>query len=219
MVKMLSSYLRSVIEQLAARWLTFAVGLLRGKGYYGKYEKMYRLDLKEIPSFKLVAKLSKGRILDVGCGIGYLSFLFRNGYYGLDLNREALTIAKDSTGCEYIVGSAYALPLRSETFNTCVSYDSIEHFENIELALKEMKRIATSKVLVSTVDFNSYYRFLVYDTLHENEITSTELEAIAKRLFSAVRLFDVSGLFLAPRKVNEFLSRYFPNQIVLECSK
>jgi ubiquinone/menaquinone biosynthesis C-methylase UbiE len=211
--------LKTLLEMSATRVITCIASIVRGRHYYNKYEKMYRQNLKKIPSLRLISNLANGEILDVGCGIGYLSSLFRNNYCGLDMSKEAANKAKKNTKREFIVASAYALPFHSEAFDTCISYDLIEHLQNIELALKEMKRISSSKVLISCIDFDSYYRFLAYDATHQRRVTPLELVAISKRFFRQVRLLGTSGLFVAPRKLNEFLSKRFPNQIVLECFK
>lgn len=194
--------------------ISFFTSLIRGRDYYGKYRKMYNRDLEEIPSFKLISDLAFGKILDVGCGIGYSARLFDN-YVGIDANKEAITIAKKNTDGNYIIASASNLPFRSNTFDTCISYDFIEHVKDIDHVLTEIRRIA-SKVIISCVDFSSYYRFFTYDETHESLFAPEELFKLMRKYFRLVRLFRASGLFMVPHLVNNFLSRYLPNQIVLE---
>lgn len=201
----------------AARALSIMAGIIRGRGYYKKYEKMYNRNLKKIPSFKLILKLSRGRVLDVGCGIGYLSRLFQD-YVGVDVNKEAINIAKRNTRREYIIGDAYHLPFRAKMFDTCISYDFIEHIRNVESVLSEMKRISRSKVIMSCVDFRSYYKMVAYDKTHVGSPTADNLSNLLSKYFEKIRVFQTSGIFSAPQAVNIFLSKYFPNQIVLEAS-
>jgi len=206
-----------VIELVLMRMISSLAALYRGRSQYGKYKKLYKRDLLKVPSFKLISSLAYGRILDVGCGIGYLSKLF-NDYVGIDINKEAIAIAKRNTNSNYIIASATHLPFRSNVFDTCISYDVIEHVKNVDPMLTEMKRVS-KKAIISCVDFNSYYRFFTYDETHQKLLTPNELLLTLKKWFAHVRLFRTSGLFLVPYFLNAFLSRYLPNQVVLEACK
>ena len=197
-----------------ARALSLLAGTVRGRDYYGKYKKMYDLDLKKIPSFALISRLASGKVLDVGCGIAYLSLLF-DSYVGIDISKDALIIAKKNTNRDYIVASAGNLPFRSASFDTCISYDFIEHVKNIEQTLIEMKHVA-QKIVLSCVDFSSYYRFLAYDPTHVNPLDPTQLDLLLKKHFADVTLFKTSGLFKVPKCVNSLLAHYLPNQVVVE---
>jgi len=199
-----------------ARVISLLVNVIRGRNYYGKYRKMYGRDLRKIPSFKLISRLAYGKVLDIGCGIGYLSTLFDN-YIGIDINKEAVAIAKKNTNGNYVIASASNLPFHSGSFDTCIAYDFIEHVKNIEQVLSEMRRVS-AKAIISCVDFTSYYRLFTYDKTHERLLTPNELASILRKWFTHVRLFKTSGLFIVPHFLNAFLSRYFPNQVVLEAS-
>lgn len=207
---------KQCLETSLARVITFLAGFIRGRDYYGKYEKMYRLDLKNVPSLRFISSLTCDKVLDVGCGIGYLSSLFKD-YVGVDINREALIIAKKNTYGNYVIASARNLPLRSGTFDCCVSYDFIEHVKELERRkiLAEMKRVSM-RVIMSCVDFSTYYRLFTYDETHQGLPIPEELAALLEEYFINVRLIKTSGLFVVPRSVNMFLSKYFPNQVVLE---
>lgn len=197
-----------------ARAISVFADFIRGRGYYHKYEKMYKYDLREIPSFKLISTLAQGRILDIGCGIGYLSSLFGD-YVGIDVNKKAVNMAKKNTCGDYIIAGATDLPFHNQAFNTCVSYDFIEHTKNVKHVLAEMKRVS-EKVVISCVDFSSYYRFFTYDETHQWLPTPDELFLTLRKFFIHVRLFRTSGLFVIPHFLNAFLSRCLPNQVVLE---
>jgi ubiquinone/menaquinone biosynthesis C-methylase UbiE len=197
-----------------ARAISFFADFFRGRGYYHKYKKMYKYDLREIPSFKLISNLAHGRILDIGCGIGYLSSLFEE-YVGIDVNKKAINIAKKNTSGDYISASATDLPFPNHVFGTCVSYDFIEHTKNVKRVLAEMKRVS-DKVIISCVDFSSYYRLFTYDKTHEWLPKPNGLLLTLGKQFTYVRLFRTSGLFMVPYFLNTFLSRCLPNQVVLE---
>lgn len=196
------------------RVISYIANVFRGRDYYGKYKRMYRKDLKTIPSFRLISTLAHGKILDVGCGIGYLSTLFDN-YVGVDVNKKAVDMAKKNTDGEYIIASAANLPFCNGAFDTCVSYDFIEHTKDVKRVLAEMRRVS-EKVVISCVDFSSYYRFFTFDETHQWLPTPNELFSTLRAFFNHVQLFRTSGLFVIPRFLNNFLERFFPNQVVLE---
>lgn len=196
------------------RVISLLASVFRGRDYYGKYKKLFKQDLREIPSFKLISNLAHGKILDIGCGIGYLSNLF-NDYVGIDIDKEAVTIAKKNTGDNYIIADATDLPFRNNVFNTCIAYDFIEHIKNVNRVLAEMKRVS-GKAIISCVCFSSYYRLFVYDETHLWLPKPNELLLALKECFARVRMFKTSGLFAVPHFLNTFLSKYLPNQVVLE---
>jgi len=87
------------------------------------------------------------RILDVGCGGGFLSnYLATQGHtvIGLDFAWDALKVARlhDATGrVEYIEGDAYRLPFPDGRFDAVCSMDFLEHVEDPELAIREAARV------------------------------------------------------------------------------
>lgn len=197
------------------RFISFFANIIRGRNYYGKYKKMYSRDLRKIPSFKLISRLAYGKVLDVGCGIGYLSQLFVS-YIGIDVDKEALIIAKKNVSREFVVASALALPFRNNAFDTCISYDSIEHIEETDCAIAEMRRVSR-KLILSLVDFSSYYRYFSYDVTHKKILTPSYLVRLLQIYFLCVNIYRTSGLFSVPRIINEMLSRLLPNQVIFEC--
>ena len=197
-----------------ARMITYLCSISRGRSYYGKYAKMYSQNLLKIPSFKLISDLTHGKILDIGCGIGYLSKLF-NDYVGIDTSKEALLIARRHTDGDYVVASATNLPFRPNSFDACISYDLIEHITKVDNVIGEMRQ-TSSKVIISCVDFSSYYRFFTYDETHQKLLMPNELKILLAKYFPHVHLSKTSGIFSIPAPLNLFLSKHFPNQIILE---
>ena len=69
----------------------------------------------------------EGKILDVGCGEGITTE--KMGAIGLDLNRGT------------VKGSAYDIPFPDETFGAVTLLEVIEHLEEPEKAMVEIKRV------------------------------------------------------------------------------
>jgi 2-polyprenyl-6-hydroxyphenyl methylase/3-demethylubiquinone-9 3-methyltransferase len=87
------------------------------------------------------------RILDVGCGGGFLSnYLSANGYRvsGIDLSQESLEVAKkyDKTHkVQYQLADAQSMPFADASFDVITAMDFLEHVENPSLIIKEISRV------------------------------------------------------------------------------
>ncbi len=199
---------------LLARIVTVGASLIRGRNYFDKYEKLYSRPLMKIPSFRKLSELVKGNVLDVACGAGYLSVLFRD-YVGMDVSREALLLARKNSNADFVRADAGHVPFRSEAFSSCISYDAIEHFVDPDKVVGEIRRVAP-RGIVALVDFSSYYRFFAYDPTHRKLFHPCEVRLLMKKHFDQVRVFRTSGTFLVPGVANTFLAKRFPNQIIVE---
>jgi 2-polyprenyl-6-hydroxyphenyl methylase/3-demethylubiquinone-9 3-methyltransferase len=93
-----------------------------------------------------------GRILDVGCGAGFLAnALASEGHRvsGVDMSRGSLKIAaahrpeslKARGGPAYAVADAYRLPYRDASFDAVTALDFLEHVTAPERVLAEAARI------------------------------------------------------------------------------
>jgi ubiquinone/menaquinone biosynthesis C-methylase UbiE len=201
---------------LLSRIITLTASLIRGRSYYDKYEKLYSHRLMDIPSFEKLSELVKGKVLDVACGAGYLSVLFKD-YVGMDVSREALRLARKHSHADFVRADAGHVPFRNGAFGTSISYDAIEHFIDPDSVVRDMRRVAPHGIL-ALVDFSSYYRFFAYDPTHRKLFHPDEVRLLMKKHFDQVRVFRTSGTFLVPSVANTFLAKRFPNQIIVEGS-
>jgi len=102
------------------------------------------------------------RICDIACGCGEHSIKMAKKsceVYGIDVDEKGIKIAKvlSENKCNFIVGNAEKLPLKSEVFDKVVSVCALEHFRNDVKAIQEMSRIVKPDgVLVLTVDSFTY---------------------------------------------------------------
>jgi len=95
---------------------------------------------------QILLKHSRQKILDIGCGLGeHLSLLGKRKLkVGIEISPHRIKIATklhkhDATLFE--VGNAYRLAYADHAFDTVIMIDVIEHLENPEEALKEIKRV------------------------------------------------------------------------------
>ena len=90
-----------------------------------------------------------GKCLDIGCGYGYgtntisSSTKIKN-IIGIDIVEEVINEANkkySNDKCSFILGDALALPFEDNQFDTVISFENIEHVNDYEVYLKEMKRV------------------------------------------------------------------------------
>jgi SAM-dependent methyltransferase len=88
------------------------------------------------------------RVLDVGCGKGFLLFEFTRAFpgvstAGIDVSRYALARAKPEVGGRLVEGSAVRLPFADDSFDLVVSINTLHNLElpDLDLALREIERV------------------------------------------------------------------------------
>jgi ubiquinone/menaquinone biosynthesis C-methylase UbiE len=92
----------------------------------------------------LVASLSTGPLLEIGCGEGILLSVFRSSTRaGIDPSLRALIRARKRSAAHCAVARAEELPFPSESLDVVVSVGVMEHFENQDSASGEIRRVLT----------------------------------------------------------------------------
>ena len=92
------------------------------------------------------------KVLDVGCGKGYLLYEFTQSVpgievSGLDISDYAIANSKDEVKPFLTVGNAVSLPYETDSFDFVVSLGTYHNLYNYEVrdALKEMERVGRGK--------------------------------------------------------------------------
>ena len=111
----------------------------------GRWEKVASALVKH---YKLNDKV---KILDIGCGKGYLLYDFLKvlpnaEIYGLDISNYAIENSKDEIRPFLKLGSATNLPWEDNFFDLVISINTLHclHSFDLEKALKEMERVGKS---------------------------------------------------------------------------
>lgn len=139
-----------------------------------------------------------GRLLDVGCGDGYLlHLLLEKGFRhvtGIDSNLIGCRLAFKRlqkhhllTSFQIICGSAYELPFTDLFFETVTAADVIEHLEFPDRVLREISRVLTNSgtLLLSTPNSQPNG---VWDRHHVCEFSPDTLKQILLPHFKDVRI-------------------------------
>lgn len=124
--------------------------------YHGLADRWYTADDDPIALLRAEARLRNpwisgkilkaSKILDVGCGAGFLSnYLASEGHdvTGIDLSEESLNVARlrDKTKtATYLKADAYKLPFEDGSFDVITSTDFLEHVSEPKRVLDEVSR-------------------------------------------------------------------------------
>lgn len=100
-------------------------------------------------------------VLDIGCGGGYLlKELHGKGcqLHGCDISTEALRIAKTVVPeAKFALADAQKLPYPDASFDIVYNLGSLEHFLDMEAAVREMHRVLHSRGCTIVMVPNSRY--------------------------------------------------------------
>jgi 2-polyprenyl-6-hydroxyphenyl methylase/3-demethylubiquinone-9 3-methyltransferase len=139
------------------------------------------------------------RILDVGCGAGFLSnHLARAGLevHGLDASRESLAVAErhdETRSVRYQSGDALSLPYADASFDVVCAMDFLEHVEAPDRVVAEAARVLRPNGLFFFHTFNrNWLSWLVVIKGLEWFVKNTPPD------------LHVLRLFLKPREVRKF---------------
>jgi len=173
---------------------------LRGVGPEIHYEHLQRY------SFALPLVAGK-RVIDLGCGEGYGSFLLARtaaSVVGLDIDPAAIGHARGRYGylqknLSFIKGSMTAVPVpETEHFDVAVCFEVLEHIDDHERLLAEVKRLLTpgGVLVISTPNRRVYSDKTGYrNPYHVKELYFDEFEQLLRPRFREVRLFG-QGVYM-----------------------
>lgn len=143
--------------------------------------------------YSMVRTLAKGkRVLDVACGEGYGSYLMAK-YWGaaqvtaVDISSEAIEAARHNFAADNITYEVMAAGDLSQkfalgSFDLVISLETIEHLDNPEQFLHEIKKVCTddATIIISCPNDPAHYQ----DGQHSNPFHT--------RTYSAQQFFDMA---------------------------
>ncbi|MBN9285827.1 MULTISPECIES: class I SAM-dependent methyltransferase [unclassified Flavobacterium] len=137
-------------------------------------------------------------VLDIACGEGYGTNLMGNSasfVYGVDIDPDTIEAAKrkyTKGNIQYKTGNTSAIPLEDNSVDVVISFETIEHHDQHDEMLKEIKRVLKPGgiVMISTPD-------KLYYTDERNFKNEFHIKELYKKEFK------------------DLLSKYFTNQQLL----
>ena len=116
--------------------------------------------------YEMLESTKPDSILDAGCGEGFvLSFVAEQSpelrLFGVDLSEAAVSYAREHFGsiATFRKGNLYRLPFSDNSFDTVLCSEVLEHIEDPDRAVLELKRVARHNVLI-TVPHEPYFQWL-----------------------------------------------------------
>jgi SAM-dependent methyltransferase len=139
--------------------------------------------------------------LDVGCGVGYGSWIIKNQgaaeVLGVDISEEALNYAKKNyaaEGVSFNIGDCENLENYPEQFDIIVAFEFIEHIKYQKKFIESTKSNLRNDGIffVSSPNKNTYQN---QNPFHINELTPGSFKRMLKPYFKNVVLLDQRFLF------------------------
>lgn len=139
-------------------------------------------------------------VLDLACGEGYGANLLAGvaaQVIGVDVAADVIDHANrkygNSSRLSFRVGSCTAVPLDDESVDVVVSFETLEHVDDQEQMLREIRRVLRPRgLLVASTPDKLHYSVLPNNTnpYHVKEFFKEEFEALLGRFFTHVNLFE-----------------------------
>jgi SAM-dependent methyltransferase len=155
--------------------------------------------LEHLHRYVMAAELAVGRsVLDIACGEGYGSSLLSktaDSVIGVDVDEDTVAHARRRYSNEtlsFVVGTCENLPIKSHSIDVVASFETIEHVNDHDGMLSEIKRILRSDgVLIISSPNKDEFAALSNEQnpFHIKELTRGELQACLASRFTHVALF------------------------------
>jgi len=178
----------------------------------GRYRNVIFLLRKKLGSLK------DKKILDIGCGDGVLSYMLAKEkaiVSGVDTSDIAIAYAKEKTKkmqIDFRQASAYELPFDDSEFDAIVSSDVIEHLQDVNQYLKEIKRV-TKKDGVIVLSTPIRFTEEPLDKMHVVEWFEEEYISILAKYFDKTVFYTTHPVFWMEAMQRSKYSRLLVNVI------
>ena len=106
-------------------------------------------DLNERCTERILQKISGNKVLEVGCGRGYLANLISKDHETTASDIVIPPVLKKRfPQIKFVAGDIEKLPFKDNQFETVVCTHTLEHTKNPRLAMDELRRVASKEVII-----------------------------------------------------------------------
>ena len=182
----------------------------------------FPVDAEHLHRYAFAAELvQKKVVLDIACGEGYGSnILAKQAEFvtAVDLDQRTVTEASKNykrANLLFKQGSLLNIPVQPEIFDVVVSFETLEHIVEHDLALVEIKRVLKPNglLILSTPNKKEYTEKPNYhNPFHEKELYQEEVETLLKKNFKHVQFYAqrfYSGSLIASIANSDPIKIYF----------
>jgi GT2 family glycosyltransferase/2-polyprenyl-3-methyl-5-hydroxy-6-metoxy-1,4-benzoquinol methylase len=156
------------------------------------------IELEHIHRYIIATQYVLGkRVLDIASGEGYGSNRlseFAEYVIGVDIDNDAIAHAKlkyQRPNLDFRLGSASAIPVITNSIDVVISFETIEHHDQHEKMLLEIKRVLKPDGLLIISSPNKYYYSIepnYSNPHHVKELFTEELEHLLNSCFKNVQI-------------------------------
>lgn len=157
------------------------------------------IELEHLHRYLLASEIAAGKvILDIACGEGYGSEMLAckaNKVTGVDISIEAIKHARKqykNENLDFMVGSCIDIPLPDSSVDLVVSFETIEHLEQHDLMMKEIKRVLRPDGLLLISSPDKYYYSIetsYKNPFHKKELYQYEFKKLLANHFKNITYF------------------------------
>ncbi len=133
-------------------------------------------------------------VLDIASGSGYGSDLLSTAatkVYGVDVDPSAIAYSKknySSKKTEFIKGNATSIPLKDNSVDVVVSFETLEHIQDYETFMQEIVRVLRPDGLLILSTPNDI-EFPESNHFHIHEFEEKELLRLVKKHFKQTKMY------------------------------
>jgi 2-polyprenyl-3-methyl-5-hydroxy-6-metoxy-1,4-benzoquinol methylase len=177
--------------------------------------------LEHLHRYAFACELAAGKtVLDIACGEGYGSAMLARvakHVIGVDIAREVIEHAASKyrrKNLEFRIGSCAAIPVADSSVDLVVSFETIEHHDQHEAMMAEIKRVLTPNgvLIMSSPDKYEYSVAPNYrNPFHVKELFRYEFERLIKAYFRHMAIYGqrvVYGSAIFPAGAVDLLVTY-----------
>jgi len=134
-------------------------------------------------------------VLDIGCLNGnFYNFIQEKGFNirsftGIDHSPDLIALAKKRfPRHNWQISDCYSLPFKNETFDVVTAMEILEHLDEPERLLQEMKRVTKTNgsIIITVPNCN-----IIKDAAHVWSFTTTDIFAMLNKISSNVKISTI----------------------------